>query len=44
MDNVLLLASLIAFALLVVGWMLLPEAPTTTGESPATMPTAVRTA
>jgi hypothetical protein len=44
MDNVLLLISLIAFALLVVGWMMLPDAPAHSAESHAAMPKAVRTA
>ena len=35
-DNVMLLVALVAFAVLVVGWMILPDAPRQSAE--ATMP------
>jgi hypothetical protein len=44
MDNLLLLIALVSFAVLVIGWMMLPDPPAHAAESPAAMPNAVRTA
>ena len=44
MDNLLLLIALVSFALLVVGWMMLPDAPAHSSESHPAMPNAARTA
>jgi hypothetical protein len=40
MDSILLLVALVAFAVLVAGWMILPDAPTKSAadEMPAAMP------
>ena len=44
-DNVMLLVALVAFAALVVGWMILPDGPRQTAEtSMPSVPQAVRAA